>query len=125
MHHVKLSAMPCFLMETGWRCRKKLVNTTTIRLRRSVGAGWRKIDFQICELKMMSPRAVHMLIGRYEKSLGKWLLNLLLTDSNLHKAPGVLPRPHLLLERAALVHLELPIVGHVDRIPFERTRGGA
>ena len=39
--------MPCFLIETGCRCRKKFVSITTIRLRRSTGIGCRKMLFQI------------------------------------------------------------------------------
>ena len=41
--------MPCFLIDTGCRCRKKLVSITTMRLRRSDGIGCRKMLFQICE----------------------------------------------------------------------------
>src|SRR5262245_45537434 len=56
MHQVKLSAIPCFLIDTGCRCRKKFVSITTTRLRRSSGAGWRKMLFQICDSRMISLR---------------------------------------------------------------------
>ena len=56
MHQVKLRAIPCFLIETGCRCRKKLVSITTTRLRRSTGMGCRKMLFQICDSRMISPR---------------------------------------------------------------------
>src|SRR5881275_495499 len=55
MHHVKLSAIPCFLIDTGCKCRKKLVSMTTTRLRRSTGAGCRMMLFQICDSRMISP----------------------------------------------------------------------
>ena len=48
--------MPCFLIDTGCRCRKKLVSITTMRLRRSTGIGCRKMLFQICDSRMISPR---------------------------------------------------------------------
>src|SRR2546429_8166558 len=47
--------MPLCRTDTGCRCRKTLVSMTTTRLRRSRGAGWRKILFQTCELRMKSP----------------------------------------------------------------------
>src|SRR4051794_34302134 len=50
--------MPLLRTDTGCRCRKTLVSITTTRLRRSRGAGWRKILFQTCELRMKSPMAI-------------------------------------------------------------------
>src|SRR5438132_12619678 len=47
--------MPLFRTDTGCRCRKTFVSITTTRLRRSRGAGWRKMLFQTCELRMKSP----------------------------------------------------------------------
>src|SRR5438105_12776877 len=47
--------MPLFLTDTGCRWRKTLVSITTTRLRRSRGAGWRKMLFHTCELRMKSP----------------------------------------------------------------------
>src|SRR6218665_2353680 len=47
--------MLCFLSEAGCKCRKKLVSITTIRFRRSSGAGCRKTLFQTCELRIVSP----------------------------------------------------------------------
>src|SRR5438477_8807557 len=55
MHQVKLRAIPCFLIETGCKCKKKLVSMTTTRLRRSTGAGCRMMLFQICDSRMISP----------------------------------------------------------------------
>src|SRR5262245_44896933 len=47
--------MPCFLIDTGCKCRKKLVSITTMRLRRSWGMGCRKTLFQSCDSRIISP----------------------------------------------------------------------
>src|SRR5438094_8893247 len=51
--------MPLLRTETGWRWRKTLVSMTTTRLRRARGAGWRKMLFHTCELRMKSPIAIY------------------------------------------------------------------
>src|SRR5262245_9123107 len=55
MHQGELSSMPLLPTETGCKCRKTVVSMTTTRLRRSRGAGLRKMLFQTCELRMKSP----------------------------------------------------------------------
>src|SRR5436305_5835560 len=50
--------MPLLRTDTGCRCRKTFVSITTTRLRRSRGAGWRKMLFQTWELRMKSPTAM-------------------------------------------------------------------
>src|SRR5579885_2481489 len=50
--------MPLLRTETGCRCRKTLVSITTTRLRRSRGAGWRKMLFQTWLLRTKSPMAM-------------------------------------------------------------------
>src|SRR6185295_9258169 len=55
MHQVYDRAMPCFLIDTGCKCRKKLVSITTMRLRRSWGIGCRKMLFHTCDSRMISP----------------------------------------------------------------------
>src|ERR1700722_10915048 len=47
--------MPLLRIDTGCKCRKTLVSITTTRLRRSRGAGCRKMLFQTWELRMKSP----------------------------------------------------------------------
>src|ERR1700756_1042289 len=51
--------MPLLRTETGCRCRKTFVSITTTRLRRSRGAGCRKMLFHTCELRMKSPMAIY------------------------------------------------------------------
>src|SRR5687767_8852445 len=115
MHHVKLSAMPCFLIDTGCRCRKKFVSITTMRLRRSTGAGCRKMLFQICDSRMISPSVA---IGCGSQGSGVREL-----DSYVRRS--VLPLAHFLLKRAALVDEELTVVGQADRVALERAGRGA
>ena len=50
--------MPCFLTETGCRCKKKFVSITTMRLRRSWGMGWRKMLFHTCDSRIISPMVI-------------------------------------------------------------------
>src|ERR1700704_5546191 len=47
--------MPILRTETGCRWRNTFVSITTTRLRRSRGAGWRKMLFQTWEFLMKSP----------------------------------------------------------------------
>src|SRR5688500_3168732 len=126
--------MPCFLIETGCRCRKKLVSITTMRLRRSTGAGCRKMLFQICDSRMISPSVAmrersEVRGQRSEKSAAiqnpKFKIENPKWRSHRHKRRRVLPLPHFLLERAAFVDQQLPVVGQADRVPLQRPRGGA
>src|SRR5438477_5898587 len=87
--------MPLLRTETGCKCKKTLVSMTTTRLRRSRGAGWRKMLFQTCELRMKSPIAMGGALDLDERF-------------------GVGPIAAFLLELLALVHDELAIVADTD-----------
>src|SRR6516162_9150600 len=99
--------MPLLRTDTGCRCKKTLVSMTTTRLRRSRGAGWRKMLFQTCELRMKSPT-----------DTGGGLLH---RDERL----GVVPLAALLLELAALVDDDLAVVADAHGPALQRPRGGA
>src|SRR5579864_2233752 len=61
--------MPLLRIDTGCKCRNTFVSITTTRLRRSRGAGWRKMLFQICELRIWSPSDMMLFLGSYFCSL--------------------------------------------------------
>src|SRR5438105_13958173 len=79
--------MPLLRTDTGCRWRKTLVSITTTRLRRSRGAGWRKMLFQTCELRMKSPTDMGVLYTLTKESASLhwpssfWNLRLLSTTS--------------------------------------------
>src|SRR3954465_12400734 len=97
--------MPLLRTETGCRWRNTLVSMTTTRLRRSRGAGWRKMLFQICEFRMKSPTDTGGLLHR---------------DVRL----GVGPLAAFLLELLALVNDDLTVIADADAPALERPRGG-
>src|SRR5262249_50198195 len=96
--------MPLLRTLTGCRCRKTLVSMTTTRLRRSRGAGWRKMLFQTWLLRMKS-----------RTDIGG--------GSHLDEGLGVGPLAALLLELARLVDDDLAIVPDSQRPGFQRARG--
>src|SRR5207248_214350 len=98
--------MPLLRTDTGCRCRKTLVSMTTTRLRRSRGAGWRKMLFQTWLLRMKSPT-----------DMGEVLHG----DEGF----GVGPLAALLLELLALVDDDLPVVGDAEGPALQRPRRGA
>src|SRR6516162_2132282 len=85
--------MPALRTETGCRCRKRFVSMTTTRLRRSRGAGWRKMLFQTCEPLIHSPIDMR---------------------SHLDERVRVAPLAALFLELAALVDDDLTVVADAD-----------
>src|SRR5437660_11111508 len=98
--------MPLLRTDTGCRCRKTLVSMTTTRLRRSRGAGWRKMLFQTCELRMKSPTDMAGIL-------------------HLDEGIRVGPLRQLFLELAALVDQPSAVPGHADRPALQRPRGRA
>src|SRR4051812_22224679 len=110
--------MPLLRTDTGCRCRKTLVSMTTTRLRRSRGAGWRKMLFQTWLFLMKSPtdmsapfrtsdRGLRILSIRNPRSEVRNRLHL---DERLRVAPLAA----LLLELPALVHDDLAVVADAD-----------
>src|SRR5215469_18518128 len=95
--------MPLLRTLTGCRWRKTLVSMTTTRLRRSRGAGWRKMLFQTCELRMKSPT-----------DMGASL--------HLDERLGVAPLAALLLELLAHVHDDLAVLADADGPALQRAR---
>src|SRR5947199_3560932 len=100
--------MPLLRTETGCRCKKTLVSMTTTRLRRSFGAGWRKMLFHTWLLRMKSPIA--MAAPRV---------------SDLDERLGVVPLAALLLELLALIDDDLTFVADGDAPALQRPGGGA
>src|SRR6185295_11153457 len=98
--------MPLLRTDTGWRWRKTFVSMTTTRFRRSRGAGWRKMLFQTCELRMKSPT-----------DMG----GSLYLDERL----GVAPVAALVLELLALIDDDLPVLADADGPALQRPGGGA
>src|SRR5437868_6617116 len=107
--------MPLLRTETGCRCKNTLVSITTTRLRRSRGAGWRKMLFQTCELRMKSPMAIWV---RGQGSRLQWL-------SQQNVRIRIVPLPQLALEFAGFVYHQLAVVATPDGVAFEWTGGGA
>src|SRR6516225_9911256 len=103
--------MPLLRTETGCKCRNTFVSITTTRFRRSRGAGWRKMLFQICELRIDSPIAMRV----------PCLVRVLHFDKRI----GVVPLAQFFLEFPALVNHDLAIFTDGDRPAFERSRGRA
>src|SRR5438270_3281061 len=98
--------MPLLRTETGCKWRKTFVNITTTRLRRSRGAGWRKMLFHTWELRMKSPTDMGVVL-------------------HLDEGFGVGPLAALLLELLALVHDDLPVVADGEAPALQRPWGGA
>src|SRR5262245_48183081 len=115
--------MPCFLIDTGCKCRKKLVSITTIRLRRSTGIGWRKMLFQICDSRIVSPRLgiVVCVAACGDSAKGR--------RKNAHShgdvTRAVLPIAFLFQEQLALVDFQLTVVREVNGVTLERPGRGA
>src|SRR5712675_583679 len=99
--------MPALRTDTGCRCRKTLVSMTTTRLRRSRGAGWRKMLFQICDCLMKSPTDM----GAPRKARGLQPAGL---GSNFDERFRVDPLAALLLELLALIDDELAVLADAD-----------
>src|SRR5262245_43754153 len=112
--------MPLLRTETGCRCRKTLVSITTTRLRRSRGAGWRKMLFQTCEVFIQSPIAM-LTPNQKEDGFQICATSSLQKDVRIR----VVPLSQLFLELAGLVHHDLAVVGLLDGITLERPRRGA
>src|SRR5437660_3505910 len=100
--------MPLLRTETGWRCKNTLVSMTTTRLRRSRGAGWRKMLFQTCELRIKSPMAISIPY-RSQKNV----------------RIRIVPLADLALELARLVHDDLAFLGAANSVTLKRPRRGA
>src|SRR5258705_8775141 len=100
--------MPLLRTETGCKCRNTFVSMTTTRLRRSRGAGWRKMLFQTCELRMKSPMDI-----------------VLTLDLNQQIRIRVVPLAEFLLELARLVDDDHAFVGLANGVAFERPRSRA
>src|SRR6266446_5283328 len=100
--------MPLLRTETGCKCRNTLVSMTTTRLRRSRGAGWRKMLFQTCELRMKSPMDIVLTLGSQ------------LLDQQI--GIRVVPLADFFLELAGLVDDDHAFVGFADGVAFERPR---
>src|SRR5207245_1095658 len=101
--------MPLFRTDTGCRCRNTLVSMTTTRLRRSRGAGWRKMLFQTCELRMKSPTDMTVPSGEF--------------GSRFHERIRITPLAQLFLELLALVDHELAVLADRECPALERARG--
>src|SRR5215470_5416165 len=129
--------MPLLRTDTGCRWRKTLVSMTTTRLRRSRGAGWRKMLFHTCELRMKSPTAMGIPSG-----LGSWRAGGVsppdcctaiggltpparLPPLDLDERLGVGPLAALLLELAALIDDDLAVVADAHGPALQRPGGGA
>src|SRR5438132_7309859 len=98
--------MPDLRTDTGCRCRNTLVSITTTRLRRSRGAGWRKMLFQTCELRRKSPTDI---------------------GGPLDFGEGIRigPLTEFFLEFAALVDDELAVLADGDGPALQRSGRGA
>src|SRR5579872_2613027 len=105
--------MPLLRTDTGCRCKKTLVSITTTRLRRSRGAGWRKMLFQTCDPRIQSPMA-----GIKRSSSGANQQAILQQNVRIR----VVPLAKLFLELARLVHDQLAVVGFLDGVALERAR---
>src|SRR5438105_3672170 len=114
--------MPLFRTDTGCKCRKTLVSITTTRLRRSLGAGWRKILFQTCEPRINSPRLIALFHD--QGPLAAWLGSCQAASgragSHLDKRLRVAPLAAFLLELLALVHDDLAVVADANRPALQR-----
>src|SRR5436190_8535830 len=110
--------MPLLRTETGCRWRKTLVSMTTTRLRRSRGAGWRKMLFQTWLLRMKSPTDMGSL--SVVESVSHRV-----SRSDLDERFRVGPLAAFLLELLALVHDDLPVVADRDGPALQRAGGRA
>src|SRR5947209_901720 len=124
--------MPLFRTDTGCRCRKTLVSITTTRLRRSRGAGWRKMLFQTCEPRRKSPTDITWSFVSRQSSVvsRQWFFatdNGPLTTDKLHldERLRVVPLPEFLLELLALIDDELAVVADADAPALQRPGGRA
>src|SRR5438128_2179989 len=121
--------MPLLRADTGCRCRNTLVSITTTRLRRSRGAGWRKMLFQTWELRMKSPTDIA--VARRVRRVCDDAPNQRPTpgcvvadsthptNSHLDIRFRVVPLPQLFLELHAFVDDELAIVADADGPAFQ------
>src|SRR5438067_1775545 len=120
--------MPLWRTDTGCRCRKTLVSMTTTRLRRSRGAGWRKMLFQTCELRMKSPTDTGGSLAGVTAACGlasRAKPQAAGDFSHLDERLGVAPLAAFLLELLALVDDNLAVVADADAPALQRARGRA
>src|SRR5437868_12334018 len=115
--------MPLFRTDTGCRCRRTLVSITTTRLRRSRGAGWRKMLFQTWELRMKSPTDIEVPDLRLQIEDCRFQSAIQNLQSHFDIRFRIIPLPHFLLKLLALVHDDLAVLVEADAPAFQGAGG--
>src|SRR5260221_5490261 len=119
MHQVNRRRMPLLRTFTGCRCRKTLVRTASPRLRGVSGGPCRKIEFQICVVRVKAQ-------SFFKPSI--LLLRRVLQgprsarpSSALQERFGVAPLPLLVHVGLRLVDDQLAVLGQDDPVALQRS----